>query len=436
MNKNIAKIWGLVSLCLVGVTITIWGLNSCDSSSCDGKKCKSAIGLKESEKPSQRDSSFNRENPKMASKFNVFVESSASMDGYVNGHTDFKTILYRLIGEVETDVLLSDSPISLNYINSEIIKKSGTYKQFTDGLSPTSFSSAKGDRAHSDIIEIISSVVSKTQKNGISMLATDCVYSPDNSDDIDKALEKQQTDMHNILKKKSKSNPKFGVLLYRLISDFHGIYYTKTDAHIQCDGKRPYFIWFFGDESLLASVSESISKIMSDNSAKVIVGIPGYNYLPYKTIGSDHSYHFLNRKTNKDSLYTFSFIADMSRLPLSAEYITNIGNYNLNKANKFSIKKIEKYSNPKNPMYNYKYTISIKGGKNSFVTPTLVEISLKSMLEKMPDWVESYDDPKGNDYNNGYTPSKLRTFGLKSLVDGISDFYDNSDYVTFKIKIN
>ncbi len=162
---------------------------------------------------------------------------------------------------------------------------------------------------------------------------------------------------------------------------------------------------------------------------------PDINYLPYKTIKSDHAYHYLSAKTKSDSLYTFSFIADMSKLPLTKEYLLDKGNYKLDK-DKYYIKKIEEYSDPKNSIYNYKYTICIRGGKNSFVTPTLVEVSLKSMLENMPKWVTQYDDPLGNDYNNGYDSKKLRTFGLNSLIEGIADYYKNPDYVTFKIKIN
>lgn len=427
---------------LTGIMTMTPILSSCSGTSCDGKKCKSALGLNVNEKPSVRDSLFNVDNPSMAKKFNVYIESSASMDGYVTGNTKFKTTLHRLIGQVVADGLENDSNISLNYINSKIFNRKETPKQFTQNLSETSFvtysgTSVGGDRANSDIIDVISQVVKNTPGTDVSMFVSDCVYSPEASDDIDKALQKQQTDMLNILKNKAKAQDglSFGVLLYRLTSDFHGIYYTKTNGHITCNGDRPYFVWFFGKESILANISESISKIMSDNKAECIVGIPGYQYMPYKTIKSDHAYHYLSAKTKSDSLYTFSFIADMSKLPLTKEYILNKSNYTLGK-DKYFIKKIEEYSDSKNLIYNYKYTICIRGGRNSFVTPTLVEVSLNSMLKTMPVWVDKYNDPNGNDYNNGYDSKKLRTFGLNSLVEGIADYYKNPSYVTFKIQIN
>ncbi len=426
---------------LIGILLMTPILNSC-SGTCDGKKCKSVLGFNENEKPSVRDSLFNANNPSMAKKFKVYIESSASMDGYVTGNTGFKTTLHRLIGQVVTDVLENDNSVSLNYVNSKIFSRRETLEQFTQNLSASSFvtysgPSVGGDRANSDIIDVISQVVKKTSGSEVSMFISDCVYSPEASADIDKALQKQQTDMLILLKNKVKNQEvaDFSVLVYRLTSDFHGRYYTKTNGQIICNGDRPYFVWFFGKESILANVSESISKIMSDNKAEYIVGIPGYKYLPYKTIKSDHAYHYLSAKTKSDSLYTFSFIADMSKLPLTKEYLLDKGNYKLDK-DKYYIKKIEEYSDPKNSIYNYKYTICIRGGKNSFVTPTLVEVSLKSMLENMPKWVTQYDDPLGNDYNNGYDSKKLRTFGLNSLIEGIADYYKNPDYVTFKIKIN
>ena len=427
---------------LIGVLLTTPVLNSCSGTSCDGKKCKSALGFNGNEKPSVRDSLFNVNNPSMAKKINVYIESSLSMDGYVKGNTRFKTTLHRLIGQIGADVLENDSNISLNYINSRIFNRLETPRQFTQQLSASSFDSHSGDkvggnRKDTDIIDIISQVVKNTSSDGVSMFVSDCVFSPESSNDIDKAVQKQQTDMLNILKNKAKTPEglSFGVLIYRLTSDFDGVYYKKDNNAIPCKGDRPYFVWFFGKESILANISESISKIMSEYKAQCVVGIPGYQYIPYKTIKSDHAYHYLYAKTKADSLYTFSFIADMSKLPLTAEYITDKANYSLSK-NKYFIKKIEEYSDSKNSNCNYKYTICIRGRRNSSVTPTLVEISLKSTLDTIPKWVNDYNDPDGKDYENGYNPQKLRTFGLKSLVEGIADYYKNPNYVTFKIQIN
>lgn len=420
-------ILGALSLYLVCCTHT--------NVSCDGKNCHKTLELEG--KPSVMDSLFRADNPNMAKQFNVFVESSASMDGYVTGNTTFKTTLHRLIGQVIADVLVDGKSYTLNYVNSEIKNKPQNIKHFTQNLSPVSFSTAGGDRANSDIVEIISNVVDTTNKGTVSMFVSDCVYSPESASDIDQALEKQQTDMLNILKNKSKENKTFGVLLYRLISDFHGIYYTKTDEHIHCDGQRPYFVWFFGDESILANVKEKITQIMDRENALCVVGVPGYKYVPYKTIQSDHPYHFINAKSNEDSIFKFSFLADLSCLPLDSEYITNKANYSVGKT-KYSIKKIEKNtsSDKQNDNYNYKYSIVIRGGRNTLITPTIVEISLLSELKKIPEWVIKYDDPKGEDYDNGYNPQQIRTFGLRSLVEGIADFYNESSYVTFKILIN
>lgn len=427
-----APICGVLITCMLGLTLAII---SCTNTSCDGLKCKQSLGLEG--KTSERDSIFRANNLSNANNFNVYVESSASMDGYVTGNTRFKTTLHRLIGQVIADVLVDDNHVNLNYITTEITKKDSNPKVFTQSLSPSSFSGSNGDRANSDIIEIISSVVKSTSKGDVSMFVSDCVYSPEPSADIDKALKKQQTDMLNILKNKSKKDSSFGVLLYRMTSDFHGIYYTKTNSHINCNGQRPYFIWFFGDESILANVHESISKIMKEEKADYIVGIPGYKYLPYKTIKSDHAYHYLSAKSREDSIFTFSFYADMRPLPLTSDYIVNKANYGYGK-NKYYIKKIETVtqSDGKADGYNYRYTVAIRGGKNAMITPTIVDISLNSMLKEVPNWVLKYDDPIGEDYDRGYDPNKLRTFGLKSLVEGVVDFYKEPSYVSFKIQIN
>ncbi len=286
MKKNRYISAAVSATFLIGILLMTPILNSC-SGTCDGKKCKSVLGFNENEKPSVRDSLFNANNPSMAKKFKVYIESSASMDGYVTGNTGFKTTLHRLIGQVVTDVLENDNSVSLNYVNSKIFSRRETLEQFTQNLSASSFDtysslSVGGDRANSDIIDVISQVVKKTSGSEVSMFISDCVYSPEASADIDKALQKQQTDMLILLKNKVKNQEvaDFSVLVYRLTSDFHGRYYTKTNGQIICNGDRPYFVWFFGKESILANVSESISKIMSDNKAEYIVGIPGYKLSP------------------------------------------------------------------------------------------------------------------------------------------------------------
>lgn len=422
------------SLTFIIITL-ITVCNSCTGSYCDGTQCKKKLGLKN--KPSVNDSIFYEKYPLKATRFNVFVESSASMDGYVKGNTNFKTTLHRLIGQVVADVLKDDRSISLNYINTQIKKQRVTPKQFTQDLSPTSFRNAGGSRANSDIIEIISNVVKSTKSGEFSMFVSDCVYSPESSNDIDKALKKQQTDMLNILKNKVRTDNDFGVVVYRLTSDFHGYYYNKTDAEIMVNGVRPYFVWFFGNKSILADVCESISEIMKEEKANFVAGISGYNYMPYRTIASDHSYHYLSAKSKDNSLFTFSFRADLSRLPFSKDYLLDKRNYVMGK-DKYFIKKIEAIdpSDLKNKGCNYKYTICIKGRKNSMITPTTVEISIKSMLSEVPQWVKLFDDPNGNDYNSGYDAKKIRTFGLRSLIEGIADFYKESYYATFRIQIN
>lgn len=433
----------LVCVIILGFSFIV--LDSCGGGySCDGKNCKSELGFTDNKKPSERNAEFIQNNPIEAKQFNVYIECSASMDGYVTGNTQFKTDIHRIIGQITADVLSNDTCLSLNLINSVIINSKKNPKQFSQSLSPAFFKSenelAHGDRANSDIIEIIENVIKQTPSKGLSMFVSDCVYSPEGADDIDKALKKQETDLLNALKRRTKNEgyENFGVLLYRFESDFNGIYYTKTNSQININnGKRPYFVWFFGDESILASVYRSINSIREDRNADFIATIKGYKYLPYKTLGSDHFCHFLNAKANTDGLYNFSFIADLSYLPLSKDYICNVDNYICAK-DKYYIKSIEPYDETSKDSinYNYRFRVAIKGGKNNFITPTVVEISMRSMSSSIPKWVKNNDDPKGNDYDNGYKATLQRTFGLESLVEGLNDFYNNKEYITFKIKIN
>lgn len=423
-------------------------LDSCGKRhSCNGE-CKEQLGIKGKEKTSERDARFRAENPETADRFNVYVECSYSMDAYVNGRTDFKTKLHTIISDVTANVLEDGKKVSYNYIVSDTIVHRQVKRRvdFTGNMSPASFAQTfPGDdtpRKHSDIIEIIRQVADGTKGNGISMFVSDCVYSPDGNDDIDKALEIQQTEMRNILKNKCKADPSFGVLLYRLESDFHGEYYLKNDQPITINGKRPYFVWFFGKESILAKVQQSLKDRIGTEQS--VAGLPGYGYVPYMTDDNDHEYHYLNKKTNyrKDDkpYFKFCLYADLSRLPLTEKYITDAANYNCSGSQEVFIEKIVPCTKSKGSAsaYNYKYTVCVRGNINGVVSPCMVKISLKNMLSAAPDWITKYDDPKGDDLEGGYDKAKdkLRTFGIKSLADGITDIYKEKDYATFKIKIN
>lgn len=439
MKKKIHnKITGKTAAILFVILASTSVLFSCKDDNCDGKKCRTELGFNESRK--ERDAMFDSINPLTATKFNVYIENSLSMDPYVShSNSMFKVTNYRLINQVVTDVLFDEDSLSLNYINSEPKEYEGTLKKFTDSFSPATFAQAGGNRATSDIIEIISNVVKSTKRGELSMFVSDCVYSPESSDDIDKALKKQQTDMFNILKRKARTDSTFGVLVYRFVSDFEGIYYNKTDAHIKCakGAKRPYFVWYFGDESILANVRQSVSKIVEEQGAEYYGAFPGYRYVPYKTIGESHAYHYLNKKAGEDSVYKFSFYASLGRLPVAPEYIMNDSNYTCGKEF-YHIKKIEPVdpTDTKGKGYDYKYTMNIRGGRNKMISPALVELSLDSQRGELPAWVNEFDDPTGEDYDNGYKSNLLRTFGLKSLIEGIMDFYNEPYYVTFRMKIN
>ncbi len=425
----------MLPLLIAGVLTT-----SCGGQNCDGTKCREELGLGP-EKMKDRDAAFYKENPSDASRLNVFVENSVSMNGYVTGNTGFKTVVYRVVGQLSADVLQNGDSISFNYINSEIVPFKGKKREFLkQGLDcnasrPGHFSTSGGDRANSDIMTSIEDVIKRTPSGEISMFVSDCVYSPEPAADIDKALEKQQTDMLNALKNKAKTDPRFGVVLYRLTSDFHGIYYNKTNGKIQCDGPRPYFIWLFGDASILANAYRSLEKIMTSEKATSLTGIKGYAYLPYKTKKSDHPYQYLYAKPKTP----ISFLADISDLPLSTDYLLNKANY-LCSNKKYAIKSIEKVSEKgvsDKGTYNYKFTIKpLYEDDHSVLPRTVIEISLLSPLRDRAVWEKKFDDPKGTDYDKGYNSKLQRTFGIKSLVEGIADFYNEKAYATFKVAIN
>lgn len=408
------------------------------SSGCSGGNGQSKAKLPAS--PAKLDSMFRKENPSEASALKVFVECSASMDGYVTGNSEFKTTIHNIVNQTSAAILAPGAKTHFNYINSKTIPlEVASLREFTRSMSPQSFKTqsdlAGGDRSQSDLMEVMEAAIGQTANGEVSMLVSDCVFSLGKAADLDKALDQQRTDMTAAITKRLKTDPGFAVMAIRFHSSFNGTYYTKTDAQIPLCGQRPYYVWFFGNQSLLAGVRRAIERELKERDAKTYVGAPGYAQAPYKTLKSTHPYHYENARANFNGTWTFSFLADLSVFPETWKYLEEDDHYKTNRE-QYEISDIKENEQDNPGPYNTKFVVKVEGRKNDALTPGMVEISLKSPSSKVPKWVKETDDPQGEDYDHGYDPKLQRTFGLRSLIEGAAACYQQPYWATYRIKIN
>lgn len=362
----------------------------------------------------------------------LYVENSGSMDGYVNGNTEFKTDLFNVLkllnGEISGDV-------KKYFINDDVIDVKINDNQFSNGMSVALFQKMGGKRETSNIAELIGTVIKNNKAGEVSVFVSDCVFDPQSDPDIEKRLSQQKTTIQSAIKNKLKSDNEFSVVVYKLMSSFTGTYYNKVKPHkFLNQQQRPYYMWFFGDSYQLAKVREILNKdIESRAGTKVFAETNSIKSIPYSCPSAncnDSRGKHISEPKAKDGKFSFNIRFDLSTLPLTKEFSLNKENYKLPKNKDYEIVAVNEYKKAKK---SYTHELKIKKTKGNIKNQTLVVIELSR--PNIPGWVKDSDDPKGTDYMNGRMASVPRTFGLSSYLSGVHDAFGDSPITNFEILI-
>lgn len=358
-------------------------------------------------------------------RVNVFIENSASMNGYVNGVTEFKDAIYGYLSDINNSEIAEH--LKLNYINNRIIPQNITLKDFIYNLSPKTL--AAGNTGTTDISGIIEQVLEKTKENNISIFISDCIFSPGANNNAEEYLKLQQTDIKNAFTKALRANAELGVIVYRLSSTFHGIYYSSTEQQIPIKAQRPYFIWIIGNKTNIKALQEKVdqSKVKGggvQNSYSIFMKSKNLNYgiLNSPTIGSFERVDKTTiKKAKKDSdrkEFAFSVGVNYSSFFLDETYLMNPDNYHLSDPNyKITIVKANTGA----------YTHILKlSTKLNIISASNIKIEL---LNKMPNWIDSFNDNNGKNINANGAISN--TFGIKNLLAGLYEacIHDGSQFL-------
>ena len=164
-----------------------------------------------------------------AGTFNVsvFLENSASMDGYVDANsTAFKATMLDLLTNLEN--YPATDTLNLNYINSTIIPvKAAASKtdvsDFYQNLNRGNFKSQGGKRGSSDIGEILSQILNQQKSGELSVLISDFVFSPGGQNAV-RYLEGQRSQIRSEFVAARRSNPDLSVAILQGQAQFEGTY--------------------------------------------------------------------------------------------------------------------------------------------------------------------------------------------------------------------
>lgn len=422
----------------------------------DPNKIKAFIEKSAKEKEIQLTSTWKpstaNENP-LKFNYNVYIENSGSMDGYVTGTSEFKNDIYNFLADLHLDEL-KDS-LNLFYINKDLLPQKNNaadddLKDFIERLNPQTFQEKGGNRVTSDFSEMLGDVLDKIDNKNVGILISDFVFSPGDKDATN-YLNNQQNSIKVKFGDKIKKLD-LSIAIFQLESEFNGTYYNKFDSPIPLNGvKRPYYVWVMGTSNQIQKMYREnlfefqkhyknrwiIESLNSANQTKTIFDID-YS----KRTGEFNKETLLKDKKNgkwtiadaeypkrKDEKeFQFTLNVDFRNSMQNIEYFSDPSIYEVdNPSYKLTVKAIDQFELKKN--FSHQLT---------FTTNQLKNESLKLAINKFktPNWVKELSS---TDDRNILTDSiqQKKTFGFSYLIEGIKDgFAFNSKSKTdFEVEI-
>jgi hypothetical protein len=374
-----------------------------------------------------------------AFNINVYLENSASMDGYVKDVTEFETAIYNLLGDFKISGLCDS--LNLNYINKEIPYQKqnalpADIQDFIEKLEPSDFKQRGGDRSVSDLKNILNTVLKTVNKKNAAVLISDFVFSPGKKANSQDYLNNQGVGIKIDFAQKL-SEFDLSVVIIQLQSNFSGLYYDKTDNPLRYKGKRPYYVWIFGNTEQISSILDKkiLDNIKGGYSNRFVLkpvklsSEPNYKILYSPKIGS-FSAQQLNEKIISDALpskdnqnkglFGFYLAVDFSKSLQDTNYFLDTNNYVLSNRN-YKLKVVTITDKNDASLTGFTHLLKLE------TTELREEVLRIDIIGKTPSWVfnsSSIDD--SNILND--KSEQQKTFGLKYLIEGVSDaFYPRTN---------
>ena len=366
---------------------------------------------------------------------NVYLENSGSMDGYVNGQTEFEDIVYNYLVNLKLAKITTE--LNLFYINSNLLPQQDDVQHFIEKLEPASFKAKGGNRGTSDISQMIGMIMKEMNDSTVSIFVSDCIFSPGKGKDAGDYLSKQMIGIKNTIGHYFNAHPKFAVMGYRCMSSFNGYCYDKNDAGMLYQGRRPFYVWLFGTQGALNRIRNEMMKngYQLDGVQNEFVAFAGGTTMPdscyaikrgsgkFDIKRSDSKHSIENLKADKNGKVRFSVEVNYTSLILSDAYLCDTSMYVLSdpKYKVVSVERIKEYK-------KYSHIIHIEAER---IRPSNLEIKL---CTDIPKWPEIFNDDDGSTISDS---NAEKTFGIKYLTDGIAEAIIKKNYYTrMTININ
>lgn len=175
---------------------------------------------------------------------NVYLETSGSMNGYVNGGTSiFQQVVKEYLSGINNAGFASG--VNYFYVNNQITPRGNNLDQYITNLRPSSFG-AHGSGATTDIGAIFKTILGRMDSNTISVFISDCIISPGRGVDTEAYARGQMTDVRDAFVNYINEHGDLACMVYQFDSGFKGNYFDYENNRHAVDMQRPFYIWVFG----------------------------------------------------------------------------------------------------------------------------------------------------------------------------------------------
>lgn len=380
-------------------------------------------------------------------KFNtcIYIENSGSMDGYVNGNTEFKDALDHIL------VMLNNSygTPSISFINDTIMPTglSSDITDFSEQLTPNAMH--VGSTQSSNINKIFKLLLNRTDSNNVSVLISDCVYSIKGDSTRGLLARAKYLTQNAFMSAIDKNKGDLSTIVLQCTTDFNGYYYDMSDKPLHYNGKRPYYIIFVGSSRNIADLYKKIELDKghvdgllntylvstgnfisnSDNTSIITDEYESDNVKRIKP--NNRNFGIESIVLDNEGKFTFGIGFDASKIFVDQSYLTDAKNYSVEPKD-VKIKSIGKVDNQSAAFgdcsdFDSPYYIQLESAGH----PSEISIFLNYTI---PKWV--YGSSTENDL--GTVPNSNVTFGISYMIEGISEAYriKSSSKSILNIKFN
>ena len=414
---------------------------------------------------------------------NVFVETSASMDGYVNGEAEFKTIINKCISSIDIDENKFKYFFICSKVNdiSKIENKTINRKEFIKHLTVNDFAKYSEKRGNTDMDNILDSVIQHAKDNSVSIFISDCIVSTKATLQNHEAIEELNQQTSDNIKSSIKDKV---VTIYRFNSKFKGYFYDdprNPQLNRQwIEDYRPFYIWVIGQEEYVSTITNSIRQKDLRQIKNNTNDTDCYSYcftkpnedIPYAITECKNGVHKKNRKTVKLAAKNtiqigFNPVREKNkkyfRMNIDSDYILDKTNYV--STDGVSIKNIERNNGKYKDAYPYVMIISIDDrsqvknkaeislkypfdkesnklkteSSNSQKEDKVINIGNKGLQQKQMNIKDSVTLKTTSKGKNTVQSTKLSnpkgTYGIDILANGVYNALNRDDNNLFTIKI-